>query len=92
MDSCITKEQTISQFNFTKKIWCKFFTCIQQTTIPKKKGNIQTAQTNVLTELPFNQFKYDKDILDATKLFFKDQTNRQTELVLKQLPNAVGLY
>ena len=58
---------------------------------PKKKENIKT---NFLAELPFNQFKYDKDFKEATETFFnsKASNTRPTELVLKQLPNAVGLY
>ena len=58
----------------------------------KSKKQRQKAPINSLSELPFNQFKYDKDFRQATAAFFDDKTkqSRPLELVLTQLPNAIG--
>ena len=62
--------------------------------LPKKQQKQKEYKLNLLTVLPFNQFKYDKDFLEATKSFFNDEAKqaRPREFTLTQMPNAVGSY
>ena len=67
------KEKTLASSILQRKYGVSFLRAFNILTIkrePKKKEIAQTVQTNFSTELPFNQFKYNTDFIDASKLFF----------------------
>ena len=86
------KNKPLANSTLQRRYGESFLRTYQVSTIKRKPK--RKPEPKSLATLPFNQFKYDKDFREATKSFFDDEDRhtRPRELVLTQLPNAVGNY